>query len=91
MQREKNTQPLPPSPTSGGSSPKWGPQRKTLGNAPAPQNPAAPSLRFTPHECGHNLHESMAADYSIRWYGIAEISVVKEPKTAFAGCDIIMS
>jgi hypothetical protein len=33
----------------------------------------------------------MAADYSIRWYGIAGISVVKVPKTAFAGCDIIMS
>ena len=32
---------------------------------PAPQNPAAPASRFAPHECGHSLHESMAADYSI--------------------------
>ena len=45
MQREKNTQPDPRSPTSGGSSPKWGPQRNTRGRAPARQKPVAPDMR----------------------------------------------
>ena len=42
MQREKNTQPLPPFPTSGGSSPKSGPHRNTRGAAPAPQKAPQP-------------------------------------------------
>jgi hypothetical protein len=49
--------PEPLRPTSGGSSPKWGPELEMDGRRPVLQNPRSSLIRFIPHFRGQTLQE----------------------------------